>query len=184
MKKPISKELINPDTGDVYQLWHMPDARKLIGGREAKYEVDSLKKNIGLYFEWCYANPIINPKAAVTKDGVIDYSIAKPRAMSLSGLVSFLCISVMTWTNYRRGHQGEEVAEICKRTDEMMKEQKYTGVASDLFNSVIISMETKIRLEIEAKNATTEEAPPTTINFSVNAPVSPPKVTIGKARTE
>lgn len=88
------------------------------------------------YFEWVDANPLQEEKVFNGKDGIVRATIAKMRAMTLSGLCIFLDIDRTTWEAWRT---REDFSPVTTRVDEIIRDQKFTGAAADLLNPNIIA---------------------------------------------
>ncbi|CAK7257714.1 MULTISPECIES: DNA-packaging protein [unclassified Shinella] len=88
------------------------------------------------YFEWVEANPLYEEKVFNGKDGIVRATIAKMRAMTISGLCVFLDIARGTWDGYR---ERPDFMHIVTRAEEIIRDQKFSGAAADLLNANIIA---------------------------------------------
>lgn len=88
------------------------------------------------YFEWVEANPLYEEKVFNGKDGVVRASVAKMRAMTISGLCVFLDIGRRTWDEYR---DRPDFLPVVTRAEEIIRDQKFAGAAADLLNASIIA---------------------------------------------
>ena len=88
------------------------------------------------YFEWVEANPLYEDKI-VSYQGVTTHEpVAKMRAMTISGLCTFLDISVQAWSEYKK---RDGFGDITTRIDQIIRDQKFAGAAADLLNANIIA---------------------------------------------
>jgi len=88
------------------------------------------------YFEWVEANPLQEEKVFNGKDGIVRATIAKMRAMTISGLCIFLDVDRKTWDAYR---ERPDYLHIVTRAEEIIRDQKFSGAAADLLNANIIA---------------------------------------------
>jgi hypothetical protein len=88
------------------------------------------------YFEWVAANPLREEKVFNGKDGIVRATIAKMRAMTITGLCIFLDISAQAWSEYKK---RDGFGEITTRIDEIIRTQKFEGASADLLNANIIA---------------------------------------------
>lgn len=88
------------------------------------------------YFDWVEANPLREEKVFNGKDGIVRASVAKMRAMTISGLCIFLDIERKTWDAYRA---RPDFLHIVTRAEEIIRDQKFSGAAADLLNANIIA---------------------------------------------
>lgn len=88
------------------------------------------------YFEWTEENPLYEEKVFNGKDGIARASVAKMRAMTISGLCIFLDIARATWDGYRK---REGFLDVITRAEEIIRDQKFAGAAADLLNANIIA---------------------------------------------
>lgn len=97
---------------------------------------DDLWSAVVEYFEWVEANPLLEEKVFNGKDGIVRASIAKMRAMTISGLCIFLDIGRRTWDEYR---ERPDFLPVVTRAEEIIRDQKFAGAAADLLNPNIIA---------------------------------------------
>ncbi|MER8938715.1 DNA-packaging protein [Mesorhizobium sp. M0915] len=88
------------------------------------------------YFEWVETNPLYEAKPFAYQGAVTIESVAKMRAMTITGLCIFLDISMQAWSEYK---QREGFGEITTRVDEIIRTQKFEGASADLLNANIIA---------------------------------------------
>jgi hypothetical protein len=88
------------------------------------------------YFEWVEANPLYEAKPFAYQGDVTIATIAKMRAMTITGLCIFLDISQQAWSEYK---QRDGFGEITTRVDEIIRTQKFEGASADLLNANIIA---------------------------------------------
>lgn len=88
------------------------------------------------YFEWVEVNPLYEAKPFAYQGDVTIATIAKMRAMTVTGLCIFLDISLQAWTQYR---EREGFSDVTTRVDEIIRTQKFEGASADLLNANIIA---------------------------------------------
>jgi hypothetical protein len=88
------------------------------------------------YFEWAEENPLQEEKATQFQGEFVKTDVSKMRAMTIDGLCIFLDISNDTWRNYR---DREDFFEVTKKTEQIIRQQKFSGAAADLLNANIIA---------------------------------------------
>jgi hypothetical protein len=110
------------------------------------------------YFEWVEANPLWEDKV-MSYQGVNTHEpIAKMRAMTISGLCTFLDITRTTWDEYRK---REDFTDIISRVEAIIRDQKFAGAAADLLNANIIARDLGLseKQELTGKMEVTESDP-------------------------
>lgn len=91
------------------------------------------------YFEWVEANPLQEEKV-FSFQGVCNHGeISKMRAMTIEGLCLHLGIAYSTWREYANRNDCEDILEVMKWAESVMREQKFTGAAADLLNPNVIA---------------------------------------------
>lgn len=106
-------------------------------GRKPIFETpEDLWDAVVEYFEWTEANPLYEERLFNGKDGVVRATVAKMRAMTISGLCLFLDIDRKTWDAYR---DRPDYVHIVTRAEHIIRDQKFTGAAADLLNANIIA---------------------------------------------
>lgn len=92
------------------------------------------------YFNWVNDNPLVELKAMSSKDdGIVKVALPKMRAMTIEGLNIFLGISRDTWHKWGDQNKHPDLADVVAYVNLIIREQKFTGAASDLLNANIIS---------------------------------------------
>lgn len=115
------------------QFWK---ARSTHGRKPIFPDAETLWEACTEYFEWVEANPLWEDKV-MSYQGVNTHEpVAKMRAMTITGLCTFLDISFQAWTEYRT---REGFSEIATRVDQIIRDQKFVGAAADLLNANIIA---------------------------------------------
>lgn len=87
------------------------------------------------YFEWVDNNPLAEGKVAQYLGEPVHMSVAKMRAMTIPALCLHLGISRVTWYQYVKRTEYEEVTNQIK---DVIHTQKFEGAAADLLNANII----------------------------------------------
>lgn len=126
----------DPETGRFLAGNRAWEARSSHGRTPIFATPDDLWAAVVEYFEWVDANPLYEEKVFNGKDGIVRASIAKMRAMTISGLCIFLDIDRKTWDAYR---ERPDFIHIVTRAEEIIRDQKFTGAAADLLNPSIIA---------------------------------------------
>ena len=90
------------------------------------------------YFQWVEDNPLLESKSYQFQGFPFQDTVAKMRAMTISGLVTFLDIDRSTWTAWKT---DKDFSVIVSRVEEIIYEQKFTGAAAELLNPNIIARE-------------------------------------------
>lgn len=88
------------------------------------------------YFDWCHENPLFEMKPFNVNNEITQEPVAKMRAMTMGGLQIFLDINRQTWANYKA---KEDFIAVIEQVEEIIRDQKFTGAASGLFNANIIA---------------------------------------------
>lgn len=97
---------------------------------------DDLWKACTEYFEWAENNPLIEEKLFSYQGVISRDTVAKMRAMTISGLCTFLDIDQSTWENYR---SREDFFRVVVRVENVIRDQKFAGAAAELLNPNIIA---------------------------------------------
>lgn len=88
------------------------------------------------YFEWCDSNPIDETKLFSFQGDITSGKAPHIRAMTQSGLCTFLNIGVSTWHDYKKKGEFSEVTSLI---ESVMYEQKFSGAAAGMLNANIIA---------------------------------------------
>jgi len=126
----------DPETGRFLPGNKFWEARSSHGRAPIFAKPDHLWSACCEYFEWVEANPLYEEKVFNGKDGIARATIAKMRAMTISGLCIFLDIDRKTWDAYR---ERSDFIHIVTRAEEIIRDQKFSGAAADLLNANIIA---------------------------------------------
>ena len=111
-------------------------ARSSHGANPKFSDPDVLWKACCEYFQWTEDNPLWEDKPFNYQGVVVDNTVCKMRAMTISGLCMFLDICEKTWANYR---DKEDFLQVTTRAEKIIYNQKFSGAAADLFNANIIA---------------------------------------------
>ena len=90
------------------------------------------------YFQWVEDNPLYEEKIFHAQGVITKDTVAKIRAMTISGLCLFLDICENTWTNYKK---QPDFLSITLEVEKVIYNQKFTGASADLLNANIIARE-------------------------------------------
>jgi len=88
------------------------------------------------YFQWCEDNPLEEEKIFHNQGSITRATVAKMRAMTVSGLCIFLDICENTLTNYK---EDDDFLRVITRAEKIIYAQKFSGAAADLLNANIIA---------------------------------------------
>ena len=88
------------------------------------------------YFVWVEKNPLKEAKAFSYEGNITIAEIPKMRAMTLSGLSTFLDIDIHTWRDWR---SHKDFGPVVTRVETIIRDQKFAGAAAELLNPNIIS---------------------------------------------
>jgi hypothetical protein len=128
------------------QFWK---ARSSHGRKPIFAKPDDLWAACCEYFEWVEDNPLWEDKVT-SYQGVNSHEpVAKMRAMTISGLCTFLDIVRDTWDEYRA---REGFTDIVTRVEEIIRDQKFAGAAADLLNANIIARDLGLAEKQETKS--------------------------------
>jgi hypothetical protein len=115
------------------------------------------------YFQWNQDNPLFEVKAFAYQGVVVQESIPKMRAMTVSGLCLFLDVDVSTWSAWK---QKEDFSTITARAENIIRQQKFEGASADLLNANIIARDLGLIDKTDLSSSDRSMSPqPTTINL-------------------
>ena len=123
------------------------------------------------YFNWIEKTPFTIRKLFHYKGTIVKGTENRPRAMTISGLCTYLDINFQSWQNYKnlkaaiteeakqstrepstrtqkemdREFRAEEFLDIITRVENIIYTQKFQGAAAELFNPQIIAREIGLR---------------------------------------
>lgn len=126
----------DPETGRFLPGNRFWEARSSHGRSPIFAKPDDLWSAAVEYFEWVEENPLYEEKVFNGKEGIVRATIAKMRAMTISGLCVFLDIDRKTWDAYR---EKPDFLHIVTRAEDVIRDQKFAGAAADLLNANIIA---------------------------------------------
>lgn len=106
-------------------------------GRKPKYATPAtLWKSCTEYFKWAEDNPLWETRVFAYQGEIVSTEVPKMRAMTITGMCTFLDITFQTWTTYRT---KKDFSEIATRAEAIIRDQKFAGAAADLLNANIIA---------------------------------------------
>jgi len=120
------------------------------------------------YFQWVEDNPLYEDKAFAYQGVVTHAPVAKMRAMTISGLCTFLDIGRRTWDDYQK---RQDFLPVVTRVEDVIYQQKFAGAAADLLNPNIIARDLGLRDRQEHLGIGGAPLVPV-INLSLSKPVS------------
>lgn len=91
------------------------------------------------YFEYVDSTPMLEYKAMMSNGEPVTVPVEKPRPYTFIGLCLFLDITQQTLNNYENRKGYEDYFEVVTKVKDIIRDQKYTGASSGLFNSNIIA---------------------------------------------
>ena len=104
------------------------------------------------YFEWIEQNPLREEKIFQYQGAIVDGSISKMRAMTITGLCRFLHVDFKTWEDYKKRN---DFIHITREIEEIIRDQKFTGAAADLLNANIIARDLGLKDSSEVESTGT-----------------------------
>lgn len=117
-------------------------------GRPVLYSSpNSLWEAAQKYFQWCLDHPLYEQKVFSFQGEINTHDMPKMRAMSIYGLVTFLCINESTFHDYAK--KSEDFSKVCMAIKAIMIEQKFSGAAADLLNASIIVLDLGLKREAD-----------------------------------
>jgi hypothetical protein len=111
-------------------------ARSTHGRKPIFPDAETLWEACVEYFEWVEANPLYEDSVQSYQGNVKHEPLAKMRAMTVTGLCTFLDISLQAWTEYRT---RDGFGDVTTRVDQIIRDQKFSGAAAGLLNANIIA---------------------------------------------
>lgn len=97
---------------------------------------DDLRKAAYRYFKWVQDNPLWEDKVFCYKGIVTHEPMAKMRAMSITGMCTWLGIDFDTWQEYQK---RDDYSEVTREIENTMRTQKFEGASAELLNANIIA---------------------------------------------
>ena len=88
------------------------------------------------YFKWVEANPLKEAKPFAYEGEVTLSDVPKMRAMTLSGLSTFIDIDLRTWCEWR---SHKDFSPVVTRVEQIIRDQKFAGAAAGMLNALIIA---------------------------------------------
>ncbi len=89
------------------------------------------------YFNWNEDNPMKEQKAFAYKGDITVVDVEKTRVMTLQRMCSFIGIH---YSNYTRTYRKDDnFTDVCEEIDVIIRQQKFEGAASNIFNGNIIA---------------------------------------------
>jgi hypothetical protein len=126
-------------------------------GRDKLFSTsDILRKECYNYFEWCKDNPLEEEKVFHSQGEITRTTVAKMRAMTLTGLFYYLKISDECWNNYRK---RKDYVGVIREVEQVIYDQKFSGAAADMLNANIIARDLGLadKKDIKATVTTIED---------------------------
>lgn len=107
------------------------------------------------YFVWNENTPLWEEKLFLYQGVVVRDCVSKMRAMTIEGLCRFIDIDPSTWRTWRN---DEDFSAITTRVDGIIRDQKFTGAAADLFNANIIARDLGLRDKAETDHTSSDRS--------------------------
>ncbi len=118
-------------------------------GRPPKFESpEQLWEACCEYFKWVEENPLYASQVITYKGRGSLVKVPKQRAMTISGLSLFLGMKEDTWRDYR-DNKDQNFSSVCKAAEQVIRDQKFSGAAADLFNAHVISRDLGLKEQSE-----------------------------------
>lgn len=137
-------------------------ARSSHGANPLFENADDLWEACCEYFEWVEDNPLWEDRLVTFQGSASHEPVAKMRAMTIEGLVTFLDISRSTW---REWHKREDLSPVCAKVEDIIRRQKFEGAAAELLNANIIARDLGLMERMDHASTDGSMTPPTTINL-------------------
>lgn len=121
-------------------------------GRKKLFETPDLLWEAAIeYFEWCEENPLPEEKVFNYQGEITRTTIAKMRAMTLSGLCLYLGCNEAYFRTFKSQlpDNEEDFNAVVSKIETVIYNQKFQGAAADLLNANIVSMELGLRQKID-----------------------------------
>lgn len=115
---------------------HVWKVRQYSGRLRIFPEPNDLWEAASGYFKWADENPLREDRCTQFQGKRIDISVDKIRAMSISAMCHHLDISRDVWYDYTK---RDAFADITKRIERRIFDQKIEGAAAGLLNATIIA---------------------------------------------
>lgn len=113
------------------------EARSSHGPKPKFDNPDDLWEACVEYFEWVEENPLFEDKLVTFQGMATHEPVAKMRAMTIGGLCLFIDVTHKQWIEWRESRS--DLSEVITRTEQVIRDQKFTGAAADLLNPNIIA---------------------------------------------
>lgn len=124
-------------------------------GRNPKFESpEALWAACCEYFEWADDNPLWEGKVFSYQGEIIKANVPKMRAMTISGLCTFLDITRQTWGTFR---SMEGFSDVTSRAEDIIYDQKFSGAAADLLNANIIARDLGLKEQSQVEDVTPDK---------------------------
>lgn len=127
----------DPSTGRFLPGNRAWEARSSAGPKPIFETAEQLWAACVEYFEWVEANPLWEDKIVAFQGVATHEPIAKMRAMTISGLCTFLDIDETTWRGWHKSRP--DLLPIVTQAERIIRDQKFAGAAADLLNANIIA---------------------------------------------
>ena len=101
------------------------------------------------YFQWVEENPLIRPEPVKYEGHGSTFDVGVPRPMTIMGLCLYLGITEQTWQEWRR--ERDDLTGVITRADLVIRENKFSGAAANLFNPNIIARDLGLSDKSELK---------------------------------
>lgn len=91
------------------------------------------------YFKWAEEHPLYEAKVFHSQRGLSYASIPKMRVYTIEALCMFLGVSRETWNQWGKLPKHADLNDTVNAINSIIREQKFSGAAVDLFNAGFIS---------------------------------------------
>lgn len=128
----ITKKKKHPLAGN--QFWKMRSSH----GPKPKFKNgEQLKAACEEYFEWVSDANLFEDKVNFYEGVAVHEPAAKMHAMTISGLCIFLDVSTAIWAEWRKNR--EDLLDVIRWAEDIIRHQKFVGAAAGLLNANIIA---------------------------------------------
>lgn len=99
------------------------------------------------YFDFIEENPLVEEKCGFHEGVAVYGETKKMRAMTPGGLATFLGVTLETLKKWKKNEA--DLKPVLEWAEQIIYEQKFTGAAAGLLNSVIISRDLGLSDKVE-----------------------------------
>lgn len=102
------------------------------------------------YFDWADKTPIFQHKIFASQGEIIDGHTQLARPYTVAGLCAFGGMSRETWYDYAK---KEKFSDIINKIEDIMRDQKFAGATTGIFNANIIARDLGLTEKAEVEHS-------------------------------